>query len=93
MLNGVLMGLTRREARRRLDAVLDFAELRDFVELKVKNYSSGMMVRLAFAVMVQADADIMLVDEVLAVGDAALRAEVHGRLPREAPTRARRSCS
>ena len=51
-LNGVLMGLSRREARSRLDAVLDFAELRDFVELKVKNYSSGMMVRLAFAVMV-----------------------------------------
>jgi ABC-2 type transport system ATP-binding protein len=71
VLNGVLMGLTMREARRRLDAVLDFAELHDFVDLKLKNYSSGMMVRLAFAVMVQADADIMLVDEVLAVGDAA----------------------
>ena len=71
VVNGVLMGLTIREARRRLDAVLDFAELRDFVDLKLKNYSSGMMVRLAFAVMVQADADIMLVDEVLAVGDAA----------------------
>jgi ABC-type polysaccharide/polyol phosphate transport system ATPase subunit len=71
VLNGVMMGLGRREARRRLDAVLDFAELRDFVDLKLKNYSSGMMVRLAFAVMVEADADIMLVDEVLAVGDAA----------------------
>jgi ABC-2 type transport system ATP-binding protein len=71
VLNGVLMGLTLGEARRRLDAVLDFAELRDFVDLKLKNYSSGMMVRLAFAVMVQADADIMLIDEVLAVGDAA----------------------
>jgi ABC-type polysaccharide/polyol phosphate transport system ATPase subunit len=71
VLNGVLMGLTMREARRRLDAVLDFAELRDFVDLKLKNYSSGMMVRLAFAVMVQADADVMLIDEVLAVGDAA----------------------
>jgi ABC-type polysaccharide/polyol phosphate transport system ATPase subunit len=71
VLNGVLMGLTLREARRRLDAVLDFAELGDFVDLKLKNYSSGMMVRLAFAVMVQADADIMLIDEVLAVGDAA----------------------
>jgi ABC-type polysaccharide/polyol phosphate transport system ATPase subunit len=69
-LNGVLMGLSRRDARSRLDAVLDFAELREFVELKLKNYSSGMMVRLAFAIMVQADADIMLVDEVLAVGDA-----------------------
>ena len=52
MLNGVLMGLTLREARRRFDAVLDFAELEDFVDLKLKNYSSGMIVRLAFAVMV-----------------------------------------
>jgi ABC-2 type transport system ATP-binding protein len=71
VLNGVLMGLSRREARRRLDSVLDFAELHDFVDMKLKNYSSGMMVRLAFSVMVNADADIMLVDEVLAVGDAA----------------------
>jgi ABC-2 type transport system ATP-binding protein len=70
-INGVLMGLSRREARRRLDAVLEFAELQDFAELKLKNYSSGMLVRLAFAVMVQADADIMLIDEVLAVGDVA----------------------
>jgi ABC-type polysaccharide/polyol phosphate transport system ATPase subunit len=70
VLNGVMMGVGRREAARRLDSVLDFAELRDFVDLRLKNYSSGMMVRLAFAVMVEADADIMLVDEVLAVGDA-----------------------
>jgi ABC-2 type transport system ATP-binding protein len=69
VINGVLMGLSKREARGRLDAVLDFAELEDFAEMKLKNYSSGMLVRLAFAVMVQADADIMLVDEVLAVGD------------------------
>ena len=71
VLNGVLMGLTKREAQARLDAVLDFAELREFADLKLKNYSSGMMVRLAFAVMVEADADLMLIDEVLAVGDAA----------------------
>jgi ABC-type polysaccharide/polyol phosphate transport system ATPase subunit len=70
VLNGVLMGLTMREARQRLDAVIEFAELEEFVDLKLKNYSSGMMVRLAFSIMVQADADIMLVDEVLAVGDA-----------------------
>jgi ABC-2 type transport system ATP-binding protein len=70
-LNGVLMGLSRREAARRLGTVLDFAELRDFVDLKIKNYSSGMMVRLAFSIMIQADADTMLIDEVLAVGDAA----------------------
>jgi ABC-2 type transport system ATP-binding protein len=71
LINGVLLGLTMKESRRRFDAVLEFAELEDFVELKLKNYSSGMMVRLAFALMVQADADIMLIDEVLAVGDAA----------------------
>lgn len=71
VLNGVLMGLSRREALRRLDSVLDFAELREFTDMKLKNYSSGMMVRLAFSVMVNADADIMLIDEVLAVGDAA----------------------
>jgi ABC-2 type transport system ATP-binding protein len=71
VLNGVLMGLSRQEARRRLDAVLEFADLTEFADLKLKNYSSGMMVRLAFAVMVEADADIMLIDEVLAVGDAA----------------------
>jgi len=70
VLNGVMMGLPRREAARRLDAVLEFAELEEFLELPLKNYSSGMLVRLAFAVMVQADADIMLIDEVLAVGDA-----------------------
>jgi ABC-2 type transport system ATP-binding protein len=71
VLNGVLMGLTLREARRSLDAVMEFAELEDFVDLQLKNYSSGMLVRFAFAVMVQADADVMLIDEVLAVGDAA----------------------
>jgi ABC-type polysaccharide/polyol phosphate transport system ATPase subunit len=71
VLNGVLMGLTLREARSRLDAVVEFAELEDFVDLQLKNYSSGMLVRLAFALMVQADADVMLIDEVLAVGDAA----------------------
>jgi ABC-2 type transport system ATP-binding protein len=71
VLNGVLMGLTLSEARRSLDSVMEFAELEDFVDLQLKNYSSGMLVRLAFAVMVQAKTDIMLVDEVLAVGDAA----------------------
>jgi ABC-2 type transport system ATP-binding protein len=72
-LNGVMMGLSSKEARRRLDAVLDFAELEEFVDLKLKNYSSGMLVRLAFSVMIQAEADILLIDEVLAVGDAAFQ--------------------
>src|SRR3954462_2819824 len=73
VLNGVMMGLPRREAQRRLDAVLDFAELEEFVDLKLKNYSSGMLVRLAFSVMIQAEADVLLIDEVLAVGDAAFQ--------------------
>ena len=73
VLNGVMMGLTPRETKARLDAVLDFAELQDFVDLKLKNYSSGMLVRLAFSVMLQADADVLLIDEVLAVGDASFQ--------------------
>jgi ABC-type polysaccharide/polyol phosphate transport system ATPase subunit len=73
LLNGVMMGLTPKETRDRLDAVIEFAELEEFVELKLKNYSSGMLVRLAFSVMLQADADVLLIDEVLAVGDAAFQ--------------------
>lgn len=73
VLNGVMMGLLRREAESRLDAVLEMAELEEFVDLKLKNYSSGMLVRLAFSVMVQSDAEILLIDEVLAVGDAAFQ--------------------
>ena len=53
--------------------MIEFAELEEFVDLKLKNYSSGMHVRLAFSVMIQVDADILLVDEVLAVGDAAFQ--------------------
>ena len=73
ILNGIMLGLTPREARRRFDAVIEFAELEEFVDLKLKNYSSGMQVRLAFSVMIQVDADVLLIDEVLAVGDAAFQ--------------------
>jgi len=73
VLNGVMMGLTPQETRSRLDAVIEFAELDDFVDLKLKNYSSGMLVRLAFSLMMEVDADILLIDEVLAVGDAAFQ--------------------
>lgn len=72
-LNGVMMGLHREEARSRLGAVLEFAELEEFVDMKLKNYSSGMLVRLAFSVMIQSDAEILLIDEVLAVGDASFQ--------------------
>ncbi len=73
VLNGVMMGLTPQEARSRLGAVLEFAELEEFIDMKLKNYSSGMLVRLAFSLMLQVDADILLIDEVLAVGDAAFQ--------------------
>jgi ABC-type polysaccharide/polyol phosphate transport system ATPase subunit len=73
VLNGVLMGLPREHAESRLEAVIEFAELEEFVDLKLKNYSSGMLVRLAFAIMIQSDADVLLIDEVLAVGDAAFQ--------------------
>jgi ABC-type polysaccharide/polyol phosphate transport system ATPase subunit len=70
VLNGVMMGLTPREARHRFDEVIEFAGLQDYVDLPIKNYSSGMKVRLGFAVMTHVDADVLLIDEVLAVGDA-----------------------
>ncbi|HEX5610221.1 MAG TPA: ABC transporter ATP-binding protein [Solirubrobacterales bacterium] len=73
VLNGVMMGLTPGEMKRRQDAIIEFAELEEFAELKLKNYSSGMLVRLAFAVMMEADADVLLIDEVLAVGDASFQ--------------------
>jgi len=87
--NGIMLGLTPREARRTFDQVIEFAELEEFVQVKLKNYSSGMYVRLAFAVMVQVDADIMLIDEVLAVGDAAFQQkcfDVFTRLRHEGKT-------
>ena len=70
VVNAALLGLSRSETLARFDDVIAFAELQDFVGLKLKNYSSGMQVRLGFAATIQADAQIYLVDEVLAVGDA-----------------------
>jgi ABC-2 type transport system ATP-binding protein len=72
-LNGIMLGLSPRDARERFERVIEFAELEEFVDLKLKNYSSGMHVRLAFSVMIQVDADILLIDEVLAVGDASFQ--------------------
>ncbi|HEX8052483.1 MAG TPA: ABC transporter ATP-binding protein [Thermoleophilaceae bacterium] len=72
-LNAVMLGLSPKDARERFERVIDFAELHEFVDLKLKNYSSGMQVRLAFSVMIEVDADILLIDEVLAVGDASFQ--------------------
>jgi ABC-type polysaccharide/polyol phosphate transport system ATPase subunit/ABC-type polysaccharide/polyol phosphate export permease len=73
LVNAAMLGMTRRQVRERFDDIFAFAELEDFVDLKLKNYSSGMNVRLAFSLAIQADPDVLLLDEVLAVGDAAFR--------------------
>jgi ABC-type polysaccharide/polyol phosphate transport system ATPase subunit len=82
LLNATMLGLSPREARKRFDSVIDFAELGDFVEMKIKNYSSGMLVRLAFAVMIHVDAEILLIDEVLAVGDASFQQKCYDEFER-----------
>jgi ABC-type polysaccharide/polyol phosphate transport system ATPase subunit len=69
-INGMLIGLTRRQVAERFDAILEFAGLERFVDQQLKNYSSGMLLRLAYAVAIQVPFDILLVDEALAVGDA-----------------------
>jgi ABC-type polysaccharide/polyol phosphate transport system ATPase subunit len=68
-INGIMLGLTKREVTRRFDEIVDFAEMKEFIDAPVKTYSSGMYVRLGFAVAIHVDPDVLLVDEVLAVGD------------------------
>jgi ABC-type polysaccharide/polyol phosphate transport system ATPase subunit len=68
-INGVMLGMSKREIQQRFDEIVDFAELRDFIDAPVKTYSSGMYMRLGFAVAIHVDPDVLLVDEVLAVGD------------------------
>lgn len=72
-LNGAILGLRRHEIARRLDAIISFSELERFIDTPVKRYSSGMYVRLGFAVAAHVEPDVLLVDEVLAVGDASFR--------------------
>jgi rfaE bifunctional protein nucleotidyltransferase chain/domain len=70
-INGVMLGLSRAEIAKRFDEIIDFAEMKDFIDAPVKTYSSGMYARLGFAVAIHVDPDILLIDEVLAVGDEA----------------------
>jgi ABC-type polysaccharide/polyol phosphate transport system ATPase subunit/ABC-type polysaccharide/polyol phosphate export permease len=80
--SAVMFGLSPRQAAQRFDDMLEFAELEQFVDQKLKNYSSGMGVRLGFAVAVHVDADVLLFDEVLAVGDASFKAKCNDRFDR-----------
>jgi ABC-type polysaccharide/polyol phosphate transport system ATPase subunit len=68
-INGIMLGLSKREIQQRFDEIVDFAEMREFIDAPVKTYSSGMYMRLGFAVAIHVDPDVLLVDEVLAVGD------------------------
>jgi ABC-type polysaccharide/polyol phosphate transport system ATPase subunit len=68
-INGIMLGLTKREVQRRFDEIVEFAELREFIDAPVKTYSSGMYMRLGFSVAIHVDPEVLLVDEVLAVGD------------------------
>jgi ABC-type polysaccharide/polyol phosphate transport system ATPase subunit len=79
-INGVLLGLSRAEIRARFDEIVDFAGLETFVDSPVKTYSSGMYMRLGFAIAVTVDPDVLLIDEVLAVGDEAFQHRCVGRI-------------
>ena len=79
-LNGTILGMTRPEVTRKLDEIIDFAEIGQFIDTPVKRYSSGMTVRLAFAVAAHLEPEILIVDEVLAVGDAAFQKKCLGKM-------------
>jgi lipopolysaccharide transport system ATP-binding protein len=79
-LNGAILGMSRREIDRKFDAIVDFAEIEKFIDTPVKRYSSGMYVRLAFAVAAHLEPEILVVDEVLAVGDAGFQKKCLGKM-------------
>ncbi len=79
-LNAAIFGLTREEIESRVDDIIEFSELEEFIDNPVRTYSSGMYMRLAFAVAINVDADILLIDEILAVGDAAFQAKCFNKL-------------
>ena len=85
-LNGAILGMTKREIDAKFDEIVDFAEMRQFIDTPVKRYSSGMYVKLAFSVAAHLDSEIMIMDEVLAVGDAKFQNKCLGKMSDEAGT-------
>lgn len=79
-LNGAVLGMSRRETARKFDEIVDFSGVRDFIDIPVKRYSTGMYVRLAFAVAAHLDPEVLLLDEVLAVGDQAFQQQCLARI-------------
>lgn len=79
-INGAVLGFTRQEIDDKLEDIIDFAEIREFIDMPVRNYSSGMKVRLGFAVASQMEPDVLIIDEVLAVGDVSFRAKCFNRM-------------
>lgn len=79
-LNGVILGMPRAKLEKRLPKIIEFAELEEFIDTPVKHYSSGMVTRLGFSVAVHLDPDVLLVDEVLAVGDAAFQEKCYRKI-------------
>lgn len=82
LMNGLLLGYSRREMKAREQAIIEFAEIGEFIDSPVKQYSSGMYMRLAFAVAIEVDPDILLVDEILSVGDMGFQEKCFERLRR-----------
>ena len=78
--NGAIMGLTTDQIRSRLDRIIEFSELNSFIDAPVRTFSDGMLMRLGFAIAVETDPDILLIDEVLAVGDAAFQEKCYDRI-------------
>ncbi|MCK9283328.1 MAG: ABC transporter ATP-binding protein [Rhodocyclaceae bacterium] len=80
--NGAIIGLSRREIDRKFDAIVDFSGIEEFIDTPVKHYSSGMYVRLGFAIAIQMEPDVLLIDEILAVGDAGFRSKCYNAIDR-----------
>jgi ABC-type polysaccharide/polyol phosphate transport system ATPase subunit len=81
-LNGILIGLTKNQIDAIADAIIDFAELGDFIDMPVRTYSSGMRLRLGFAIAINSDKDIVLIDEIMSAGDAAFRQKADTEMSR-----------